>query len=38
VTGSQEGVVPAPVLPLFVAGVAAAAAVAVACALTTRRG
>lgn len=38
VTGSQAGVVPAPVLPLFVAGVVAAAAVAVACALTSRRG
>jgi succinate dehydrogenase/fumarate reductase flavoprotein subunit len=38
VTGSQAGVVPAPVLPLFVAGALAAAAVAVACALTARRG
>jgi hypothetical protein len=38
VTGSQAGVVPAPVLPLFVAGGVAAAAVAAACALTTRRG
>ncbi|MCX4904687.1 ABC transporter [Streptomyces sp. NBC_00878] len=37
VTGSQDGVVPAPVLPLFIAGATAAAAIAAACALTTRR-
>jgi hypothetical protein len=38
VTGSQAGTVPAPVLPLLAAGALAAAAVGVACALTTRRG
>lgn len=38
VTGSQAGTVPAPLLPLIGAGATAAAAIAVACALTTRRG
>jgi hypothetical protein len=38
VTGSQAGTVPVPLLPLIGAGAVAAAAIAVACALTTRRG
>lgn len=37
ITGSQAGTVPVPLLPLAAAALLTAAAIAAACALTTRR-